>query len=261
MKFSNYIIYVDESGDHSLQSIDPDYPVFVLSFCIFKKDDYTLISVPQLQEFKFRWVGHDLIILHENEIAKRKSKFAFLQYDDLRKKFMEELTTIIAEAPMTVLSVVVRKDRLKKKYASPMNPYHIALLFCLEKANQLLKEAGDIIGKTHVVCEARSPREKEGSGKEDKQLELEFQRITAGQHQLQASDGSDAVPQFEIVFASKMTNSSGLQIADLIARPTGLSVLRPEQANRAFEIIKEKIWTGPIGTKKGELPYGLKIFP
>lgn len=87
------------------------------------------------------------------------------------------------------------------------------------------------------------------------------QRITAGQHQLQASDGSDAMPQFEIVFASKMTNSSGLQIADLIARPTGLSVLRPEQVNRAFEVIKEKIWTGPTGAQKGASPYGLKIFP
>jgi len=46
MKFSDYIIYVDESGDHSLESIDPDYPIFVLSFCIFKKSKYTSISVP-----------------------------------------------------------------------------------------------------------------------------------------------------------------------------------------------------------------------
>jgi hypothetical protein len=26
---SDFIIYVDESGDHSLESIDPEYPVFV----------------------------------------------------------------------------------------------------------------------------------------------------------------------------------------------------------------------------------------
>jgi len=35
--FSDYIIHVDESGDHSLESIDPNYPVFVLAFCIFNK--------------------------------------------------------------------------------------------------------------------------------------------------------------------------------------------------------------------------------
>ncbi|MEQ9567010.1 MAG: hypothetical protein RLN85_14550 [Pseudomonadales bacterium] len=26
--FSKYIVYVDESGDHSLQSIDENYPIF-----------------------------------------------------------------------------------------------------------------------------------------------------------------------------------------------------------------------------------------
>ena len=34
-EFSDYIVYVDESGDHSLESIDINYPVFVLAFCIF----------------------------------------------------------------------------------------------------------------------------------------------------------------------------------------------------------------------------------
>jgi hypothetical protein len=29
---SDYIIYVDESGDHSLESIDSEFPTFVLSF-------------------------------------------------------------------------------------------------------------------------------------------------------------------------------------------------------------------------------------
>ena len=36
--FSDYIVYVDESGDHSLESINPEYPLFVLSFCIFLKN-------------------------------------------------------------------------------------------------------------------------------------------------------------------------------------------------------------------------------
>ena len=43
---SDYIVYVDESGDHSLTSIDPDYPVFVLSFCIFRKAEYAQAVTP-----------------------------------------------------------------------------------------------------------------------------------------------------------------------------------------------------------------------
>jgi hypothetical protein len=36
-RFSTYIVYVDESGDHSLNTVDENYPVFVLAFCIFHK--------------------------------------------------------------------------------------------------------------------------------------------------------------------------------------------------------------------------------
>ena len=35
--FSKYIVYVDESGDHGMQTIDPQFPVFVLAFCVFRE--------------------------------------------------------------------------------------------------------------------------------------------------------------------------------------------------------------------------------
>jgi len=43
------------------------------------------------------------------------------------------------------------------------------------------------------------------------------------------------------VFIPKAANSSGLQLADLTARPIALSHLRPNQPNRAFEIIRTKL--------------------
>ena len=30
--FSDYVVYVDESGDHSLTSINPDFPIFCFGF-------------------------------------------------------------------------------------------------------------------------------------------------------------------------------------------------------------------------------------
>src|SRR3954468_19428944 len=96
----DFIIYVDESGDHSLESIDPEYPLFVLAFCIFRKADYVRTAVPSVQDLKFNWFGHDLVILHENEIVKRKPPFSFLQYDNLRARFMGDLNAIVANAPM-----------------------------------------------------------------------------------------------------------------------------------------------------------------
>ncbi len=44
--FSDYVVYVDESGDHSMESVNPSYPIFALAFCIFHKRYYceTVVS-------------------------------------------------------------------------------------------------------------------------------------------------------------------------------------------------------------------------
>lgn len=47
-QFSDFIVYVDESEDHSLTSIDKNYPVFVLAFCIFYKQHYREVIVPKV---------------------------------------------------------------------------------------------------------------------------------------------------------------------------------------------------------------------
>lgn len=56
----------------------------------------------------------------------------------------------------------------------------------------------------------------------------------------------------------KSSNSTGLQMADLVARPVGIKVLRPEQPNRAYDIVAPKFRRSPEGEVRG---WGLKIFP
>ena len=46
---------------------------------------------------------------------------------------------------------------------------------------------------------------------------------------------------FGIEIHIKSAGGLGLQFADLIARPIGIHILRPEQTNRAWDIIKGKI--------------------
>jgi len=70
MVYSNYIIYVDESGDHSLKIIDKEYPLFVLTFCLVSKTDYQVRIIPQVVDFKHRWFGHEAVILHAHDIRK-----------------------------------------------------------------------------------------------------------------------------------------------------------------------------------------------
>ena len=103
---------------------------------------------------------------------------------------------------------------------------------------------------THVVVECRGK-------KEDAELELEFRRVCAGENRF------GKVLPFEVVFADKKTNSTGLQLADLVARPIGLSVVKSDQGNRAFEVLKRKFFCsgGRRSVGAGFEGWGLKIYP
>jgi hypothetical protein len=81
LKHSDYIVYVDESGDHSTTHIDEGYPVFVLSFCVFQKENYAQIVTPAMRMLKFATFGHDMVILHEHDIRKGYGAFNFLKKD------------------------------------------------------------------------------------------------------------------------------------------------------------------------------------
>lgn len=56
-RYSDVIVYVDESGDYGMQTLDPKYPVFVLAFCAFDKRHYCEKVIPALQKFKFSFAG------------------------------------------------------------------------------------------------------------------------------------------------------------------------------------------------------------
>lgn len=248
-RYSNFIVYVDESGDHGIQNLDPNYPMFVLAFCVFYKRHYCEKVVPALQKLKFNHFGHDLVVLHEHEIRKEKGDFKF-QSRQHKEAFLNELTDIIDVSNFILISCVIDKEHLRRRGGTPANPYHIALAFCLETLYELLQEKRQDDTLTHVIVECRGK-------KEDNELELEFRRICDGANKL------DRTLPFDIIFADKKVNSAGLQLADLVARPVGMSVLRKEQENRAFEVLKRKFFCSGGRQRVGEgfENWGLKIYP
>ena len=213
--FSDYIVYVDESGDHGLASIDQSYPVFVLSFCVFRIEEYRRDVVPAFLDLKFRFFGHDIVILHSHEIRKAKGLFKILVNAPVRKQFLEALEAALVRAPMTIIASVIDKKELCLRDPAPENPYEIALGFCIEGLLDFLSERSQADRETTIVVECR--------GKvEDDALELAFLRM------MQADKRLAALP-VRLVFADKETNSTGLQIADLTAYPIGRHHLNPTQ--------------------------------
>jgi hypothetical protein len=248
--FGKYIVYVDESGDHGMTSIDQNYPIFVLAFCIFHKGHYAEKVVPALESFKFKHFGHDQVVLHEHEIRKEKGAFRIFPNREAKLQFLDDLTSIVEGSNFILASCVIEKQRMQNTAESPDNPYHIALMHCVLSLYDFLVEKGEQDHMTHVVVERRG-------AKEDKELELEFRRICDG------SNPRGLQLPFEILFSDKKAMSSGLQLADLVARPVGLHVLRPDQPNRAFDALKAKFFCKGGRAKVGEEfdGWGLKIVP
>lgn len=243
--FDDYIVYVDESGDHGLSSIDPDYPAFVLAFCLFEKEVYARRVTTQITDLKFKYFGHDQVILREREIRKQKGLFRILFDEEVRTGFMEDISQVVEEAPFTLLAAAIDKRELIGQHDEPRNPYHIALGSGLERLYfHLSEEIGCEGGRLHVVFERRGQ-------KEDDNLELEFRRVVGG------GRPEEHLP-FEIVFSSKKSNSAGLQLADLVARPIGRHLLRPDQPNRAYDIVEKKFRRGPDEELED---WGLEVFP
>lgn len=140
-----------------------------------------------------------------------------------------------------IVAAVIDKRRLRARYGTPWNPYEVSLLFCMERLHRLLCRLRQRHKVNHVVFEARG-------NNEDNELRREFSDILGNRRNwgYRRTDFSD-IP-FHSIFLPKKSNSTGLQLADLTARPIGLSHLRPDQPNRAFDLIRPKI-------------IDLKIFP
>jgi len=64
-----------------------------------RKDDYAQKVVPAVQDLKFRYFGHDLVILHEHEIRKPDRAVQVLRDQNLRAAFVADVTKLMRRRP------------------------------------------------------------------------------------------------------------------------------------------------------------------
>ena len=225
--FSDYIIYVDESGDHGIGNINPKYPVFSLAFCIFNKADYAQVVTSKLLALKFKYWGHCDVVLHERDIRKSNTgDWSLLNNPDTRASFLGDISSLIQEIPFKVICSVIRKQEFSR-YQLPSSPYEMAMLFCMERLNNWLLQNGQGGKITQIQFEARGRTE-------DKALELEFLRIQENASGLDRSVADFSQIDYHASFLEKTSNSTGLQIADLVVRPIGMNVFSPAARKSGF---------------------------
>jgi hypothetical protein len=225
MKNSNYLVFVDESGDHQLNKFPKDYPIFVLAFVIISKDEYCDHLLSKFSKLKLKYFPDVSTIFHEREIRKAEKRFKFLTDADNRKSFHVDLATMMTEIDYKVTAIIINKEDKINRSMLTEDLYELAVKYGLGKVGDFLKSQNDF-NYTTVTFESRA-YSIDGYRQADKHLYKYFKET--------------AHENFGIEIDIKSAGGLGLQFADLIARPIGVHILRPEQPNRAWDIIKDKI--------------------
>ncbi len=242
-----YYLFIDESGDHGLTTVDPVFPIFLLSGVLVSEEEYQNIRAAMNELKTLLWNDKE-VIFHSRDIRKCEKEFKVLFDLEVKRKFYEELDKIIARGNYTVFASAIKKDMFIEIFGKLSNDvYELALSFIIERTVFCLDGIKNGEKELEIVIEERGK-------KEDKKLGEHFQR-------LMARGTGTLTPErlnkygLQISFKNKKENINGLQLADLVAYPTARYVLEPNRANPAFDIFQEKIHC------KNEKRHGLKIFP
>ncbi|OGM19418.1 hypothetical protein A2955_03345 [Candidatus Woesebacteria bacterium RIFCSPLOWO2_01_FULL_37_19] len=242
------VMFLDESGDHSLEKdkIDKSYPMFVLCGCVFDLDDYIASTEPVVNNFKTKYFKTTKVILRSYDIRKQKKEFSFLVDYKTRLVFMDDLTNLVSSLKFTIIAAAINKVKLISRYSKPENPYHLCFRFILERASMFLGRS-----KENILFRAES-RETHN----DRKLAEIYEHFRSkGNNFISPEEAQRKL--VDLSFNQKTQNIAGHQIADLVAYPIGRWVLDSKKENKPFEVIKKK-----FHSKNGQfINYGLKIFP
>lgn len=243
-----YHLFIDESGDPSLSSINADFPIFTLLGCLFENPAYQEICV-KIAELKKEFFGSEHAILHSRDIRKCEGVFVKLFDLEVKAKFYERLNSILADGKYTVIAVGIKKQEFIEKYGKIADdPYELSLSFLLERA--VMETDNGKENTMHIMIEGRGKRE-------DGTLQKRYNRLL--------DNGSSHITperfkkRFEkMEFRRKKENDCGLQIADLCAYPVSRHIANPDEPYPPYDIVEKKFRRGNNGSFVG---YGLKIFP
>lgn len=243
-----YIMFLDESGDHSLETIDTSYPIFCLAGCIVDFDYYNNVFEREVDNLKVEYFSTRDIIFRSYDIRKQKGQFSLLVDKKKRESFYLGLDDLVGNLQFTVIASAINKLKHKKHYSQPNDPYDLCFQFIMERFCMFLGE------KRNTGIMRMESREAHND------------RVLAEDYEIFRNKGNNIFSPIEVKrkladlsFNQKSQNIAGHQIADLVAYPIGSYVFKPERENPAFKIIEKK-----FHRKRGTnqyINYGLKIFP
>ena len=223
-------LFLDESGDHSLDRIDANDPVFVLGGIIVERAYYLEFMESEIGAFKQRHLGSSELVLHTTDIIRGRNGFDVLNDEKRRQAFYAAMNDLMRALEYQIVACAVMKSAYVKAHgADQVDPYAL----CLEHiARCLCDEIGDVADGGIIFAERRR-------GDLDEQLEFEWGRIRMKKVQ---TDHGLAIERsiIDLSLKSKKLNIAGLQLADLVVSPIGRHLLG-KTPREDWEIVQTKL--------------------
>ncbi|WP_210367945.1 DUF3800 domain-containing protein [Bacillus sp. REN3] len=242
-----FLVFIDETGDHSLQHIDMEYPIFGLGALFCKYDHYVRHINPIFDDLKYKYFNKRHVLLHSTDIRRRRKDFNILLHPETRENFFNDLNTAIQEAPFFFVTSFVDKLKHSEQYVDPDNPYDLTLSFIMERSFFLIKKRYPN-AKCRFIAESRDHAE-------NSKLLKTFEYLkTVGTSFVSAAE-LEFISSLD--FVKKEENETGHQIVDLCLYPLARTYLKGE-CHPSVPIFYDKIYKSPSGSPSG---YGLKTFP
>ncbi|MEK9627921.1 MAG: DUF3800 domain-containing protein [Nitrospinota bacterium] len=222
-------LFLDESGDHSLDKIDSQYPLFVLGGALITKTNYQIAKL-QWSRMKKDLFGSEEIIIHTADLTRNRNGFEEMKKIKFREKVYEVLNVTMQNLDYLAIGCVILKDEHLNRYGlAALDPYHLSLNILVERAYFAMGRKG----KLHIIAEGRDPTL-------DRMLEIAFLELkVSGTSFLSASEIGQL--EMELHIRDKKKDIAGLQIADLLVSPMGRFVLGKKMYTD-WDIIKSKLY-------------------
>lgn len=223
------VMFLDESGDHNLELIDPQYPMFVLAGVIMEQEYAEGVLEQRMAQFKKELFGRDDIILHTADITRNRNGFEMMKDAQFRSAFYTRINELIASLDFKIVACAIHKNAHISRYGvAALDPYMLSLDVLVER---FCFEIGNLSGGGIIIAERRDPTL-------DTQLELAFLNLKVqGTRYLQAAQIQRRIAG--LTPRSKSKNIAGLQLADLVATPIGRHVLGKRGSRRLSDCRKQ----------------------
>lgn len=267
----DYIISIDESGtattkyvDRCIKNgIDPSSiqvsdRFLTLSACIIPTENFSLIK-DSVMNIKYKYwedatFNNKRICFHATDIKNKKKKKGFYFSDYL--EFVNELSTLLNEIPITLISTCIDKYNHVKKYKyeykspfiNPWDPYNVNMKYLLERIVMCVPNGS----KSVILFESRNQ-------KDDKNLLDKIKDILDNGTEYMNASKFNKIEG--IYFNNKWTAKKDksyweLELADLYCYAVNNHNHHTSQYDEIFNNIQAKFYQYPNYEGKG-----LKLFP